>query len=107
MMTELQVRQVLLDFFLLEFFLTFFIQALFHSGYSIAPRQVHYYSEALPTTARSFTPMRHRQLRVKELPKVGYLRNGKAGFEPATLRTQGTESTNLHVSLALCFYSIT
>src|SRR6218665_2892126 len=41
---------------------------------SIAPHQVHYYSEALPTTARilcrSFTPKRHRQLRVKDLLKV-------------------------------------
>src|SRR6218665_268311 len=41
---------------------------------SILPLQVHYYSEALPTTARilhrSFTPKRHRQLRVKDLPNV-------------------------------------
>ena len=46
-----------------------FIQAI-----SIAPLQVHYYSEALPTTAlilcRSLTPKRHRQLRVKDLSKV-------------------------------------
>src|SRR6218665_2954260 len=40
---------------------------------SIAPLQVHYYSEALSTArilCRSFTPKRHRQLRVKDLPKV-------------------------------------
>jgi len=41
---------------------------------SIAPLQVLYYSEALPTTARilyrSFTPEAHRQLQVKDLPRV-------------------------------------
>ena len=41
---------------------------------SIAHRQVPYYSEALPTTARilyrSFSPKRHRQLQVKDLPNV-------------------------------------
>jgi len=41
---------------------------------SIAPLQVCYYSKALPTTALilclSFIPKRHRQLRVKDLPKV-------------------------------------
>jgi len=45
-----------------------FIQAI-----SIAPLQVHHYSEALPTQhghCRSFMPKRLRQLRVKDLPKV-------------------------------------
>src|SRR6218665_3651025 len=39
---------------------------------SIAPLQVHYYSEALLTIARilCFTLKRHRQLRGKDLPKV-------------------------------------
>jgi len=40
---------------------------------SIAPLLVHYYSKALPTQhgyCRSFTPKRHRQLRMKDLPKV-------------------------------------
>ena len=47
------------------------IQAIF-----IAPIQVHYYSDALPTQAttrilfRSFTPKRQMQLRVKDLPNV-------------------------------------
>src|SRR6218665_1312668 len=39
----------------------------------IASLQIHYYSEALPTAwilCRSFTPKCHRQLRVKDLPKV-------------------------------------
>src|SRR6218665_281849 len=47
---------------------------LFIPAISMVPLQVHYYSEALSTTARilcrSFTPKRHRQLRVKDLPKV-------------------------------------
>ena len=39
---------------------------------SIAPLQVLYYSEALPTTARisEFHAEAHRQLQVKDLPKV-------------------------------------
>jgi len=41
---------------------------------SIAPVQVHYYSEAVPTTAlmmcRVNKPKLYRQLWVKELPKV-------------------------------------
>jgi len=47
----------------------------------VAPLRVHSYSEAIPTQrskltklarilCRSFTPKRHRQLRVKDLPKV-------------------------------------
>src|SRR6218665_886301 len=50
------------------------IHSFIHLAISIAPLQVFYYSEALPTTARilyrSFTPKRHRQLQVKDLPKV-------------------------------------
>ena len=46
---------------------------------SIVPLQVHYYSEALPATARklcrSFTPKRCIQLRVKDLPKVSTWRD--------------------------------
>src|SRR6218665_1759330 len=46
-----------------------FIQAI-----STVPLQVHYYSEVLPAQhgycVGSFTPKRHRQLRVKDLPKV-------------------------------------
>jgi len=42
------------------------------------PLKAYYYSEALPTTALilcgSFTPKRHEQLRVKDLPKVRTLR---------------------------------
>ena len=67
-----------------------FIQAI-----SIAPFQVHYCSEALPTQhgllCRSFTPKHHRKLRVKD---QGLCIAAKAGFEPTTLRMKGDESTN-------------
>src|SRR6218665_2359055 len=49
-------------------FINSFIQAI-----SITPLKVQYYSEALPTqhgVCRSFHAKRHRQLRVKDLPKV-------------------------------------
>ena len=39
-----------------------------HSGHSIAPFQVHYYLEML--LCQCFMLKRHRQLRVKDLPKV-------------------------------------
>src|SRR6218665_1460457 len=54
--------------------MTSFIQAI-----SVAPLQLHYYSEALLTQngycvrvsrCQSLKPKRHRQLRVKDLPKV-------------------------------------
>jgi len=53
--------------------------------FSVAPLQVHNYSEALPNTARilcrNFTPKRHRQLRVKDLPKVRRpIRGGQSGI---------------------------
>src|SRR6218665_2416195 len=42
--------------------------------HSFTPLQVHYYSRSAPDKARilcrSFTPKRHRQLQVKDLPKV-------------------------------------
>src|SRR6218665_853236 len=42
-----------------------------HSAISIAPLQVLYYSEALPTTARIlYRSFGNRQLQVKDLPKV-------------------------------------
>ena len=72
-------------------FIYSFIKAI-----SISPLQVHYYPEALPTQprilCRSFTPKRHRQVRVKDLPKVPTWR--LAGFELTTLRPTGTDSTN-------------
>jgi len=62
----------------------------------IAPLQVLYCSEALPTTAlilcRSLTPKRNRQLREKDCPRS--LCGGlvvKVEFEPAAFRMQGTK----------------
>src|SRR6218665_124192 len=73
--------------------LIFFPQQLFQShpsfipAISIAPLQVLYYSGALLTTARilyrSFTPKRHRQLQVKDLPKVPtWQLERESSFEP-------------------------
>jgi len=42
---------------------------------------------------RSLTPKRHRQLRVKDLPKVPTWRLSRAGFETTTIQTKGDEST--------------
>src|SRR6218665_3611560 len=57
-----------------------FIQAI-----SIAPLLVRYYSAWI--LCQSFTPKRHRQLRVKDLPKVLLV-----GLKPMTLRTKGDDS---------------
>jgi len=60
---------------------------------SKARLQVHYYSEVLPTQHGYYVGVsrmkRHRQLRVKDFPKVS-----RAGFIPVTLRTKGDEPTN-------------
>src|SRR6218665_3398818 len=64
---------------------------------SIAPLLVHYYSKALPTQngyCRSFTPKRHRQLRMKNLPKVPTWRL-KRDSNP---RPFGRKATNLPMS---------
>ena len=93
--------------------------SLFHSfipAISIAPLQVLYYSEALPTTARilyrSFTPRR-----TGNLPKVA----ARAEVEPTTLRLKVIVSTkapprptiyvflflSLSLSLSLFLHSLT
>ena len=81
-------------------FIHSFIQAI-----SIAPLQVQHYSKALPTTARilcqSFMPKRHRQLRVKDLPKAA-----RAELESATLLTKGTDSTNEPPRPTCCSYLV-
>src|SRR6218665_2390046 len=69
-----------------------FIQAI-----SIAPLAVHYYSEALPTqhgycvggSRRSATISCERRTSPTHLQLAA-----RAGFEPATNRTKGVESTN-------------
>ena len=68
---------------------------LFIPDISIAPLQVHYYSEALPTQHGYCVGVsrrkRHRQLRMKDVCKDVAAR---AGFEPTTLRSTGIDSNN-------------
>jgi len=51
-----------------------FIHSFFHSGYFYSTSSSQLLLRGAPNTARtlcrSFTPKRHRQLRVKDLPKV-------------------------------------
>src|SRR6218665_1122566 len=67
-----------------------------HSGYFYSASSSPVLLGGTPDTARilfrSFTLKRHRKLRAKDLPKSPVLLNR---FEPATLRTKGSESTNL------------
>src|SRR6218665_2100122 len=67
------------------------VQSFIHSfipAISIAPLQVLYYSEALPTTARilyrSFTPKRPQATAAKGLAQGPYVA-ARAGVEPTTL----------------------
>src|SRR6218665_1974849 len=63
---------------------------------SIAPLQVHYYSEALPTAALILCQSKHAkalQTTVSEGLAQGPYVAARVGFRPATLRTQGTELT--------------
>ena len=66
---------------------------------SIAPLQVLYHSEALPTTARilyrSFTPKRPQATADKGLAQGPYVA-ARAGAEPTTLRLRVIVSTNRH-----------
>ena len=68
-----------------------FIQAI-----SIAPLQVHYYTEALPTQHRYYVEVSLRSTagncKWRTCPRS--LRGARPGFEPATLRTKGDEFTN-------------
>ena len=54
---------------------------------SIAPLQVHYYSEGANDSSIDTVSKRQRQLWVKDYVTVG------VGFKTATLRIQGTELT--------------
>src|SRR6218665_4043203 len=66
-----------------------------HSGYLYRASSSPLLLRGVPDTARilcrSFMQKRHRQLRVKDLPKVQYVA-ARAGFEPTTIRSN--ESTN-------------
>src|SRR6218665_47796 len=63
---------------------------------SIAPLQVHYYSEALPTTALILCWSYHAKAlhaTVSERLAQGRYLVARVGFKPATFRTQGTKLT--------------
>ena len=71
----------------------FLIISCIHSGHFYSTSSSPLLLRSAPDTARilcqSFMPKRHRQLRVKDLPKVPTWR-----WEPATLRSKGFNSTN-------------
>src|SRR6218665_3333082 len=77
------------------------IYILIHSfilAISIAPLQVHYYSEAIPTTARilyrSFTPKRTGNCSLSKGLALGPHVATRAGVEPWTLRLRVIDLTN-------------
>ena len=75
-----------------------FIQAISINSASSSPLLLRGAPDTARILCRSFTSKRHRQLRVKDLPRVSMWR-----LEPATLRTKGDESTKPHTSLCLCY----
>ena len=82
-----------------------------HSGYFYSASSSPPLLRGVPHTARalwrSFTPKRHRQLRVKDLSIPRSLSGGyRAGFEHAILHTKGVESTNEppRVTMYYCIY---
>jgi len=72
-------------------------QSLVHSGHFYSASSSPLLLRGAPDTARivcrSFTPMRHRQLWVKDLPKVPTWRLERDS-KPATFQTKDAESTN-------------
>src|SRR6218665_1540593 len=74
-----------------------FMKSFIHSEYFCSTFQSQLLLRGAPDTARilcrRFTPKHHRQLRVKDLPKVPTWR-ARAGFKPTTLRTKAIDSTN-------------
>ena|SRR6218665_3342546 len=79
-------------------FINFENMSFIHSGYFYSAYSSALLLRGAPDTAwilcRSFTPKRHRQLRVSEGLVQGPYVAARAGFEPTTLRTKGAESTN-------------
>ena len=72
-----------------------FIHSFIHSfiqANSIAPLQVLYYSEALPTQ-NGYCVEAPQTIASEGLVQCLYVA-ARAGFEPATLRMKGAESTN-------------
>src|SRR6218665_2058611 len=68
-------------------FIHSFTPSVIHSGYSTAPLQVHYHSEAILFTALI-------QATASEGPVEGLYVATRAEFEPTTLRSKPDESTN-------------
>ena len=71
-------------------------QHSFIHSISIAPLQVHYYTQTLPTQHLSEFQFYAKvpQATASEGLAQGPYVAARAGFEPATLRTKGDESTN-------------
>src|SRR6218665_3899951 len=80
-------------------------------GISIAPLQVHYHTEALPT-AFALCRSKHAktlgvqrcQLRIATLTAQGSYMTARVGFEHATIRTQGIKPTTELPCSTLNFY---
>src|SRR6218665_156541 len=77
---------------------------------SIAPLQVHYYSEALPTQHEYCVEVSRRkpQATASEGLAQGPYVAARAGFKPATIRTKGVKSTNgppRPIIMCACIYS--
>ena len=75
-----------------------FIHSFIHSGYFYSASQFLYYSEALPTQHAYCVGVSHRSATPQATASEGLAQGlyvaARAGFEPATLRTKGVESTN-------------
>ena len=77
-----------------------------HSGHFYCASSCLLLLRSAPDTARilcwSFTLKRHRQLRVKDLPKVHVAT--RAAFKPTALRSKGFDSTNAPPRLVSSFH---
>ena len=75
-----------------------FIHSIIQAIFIIAPLQVHYYSEAIyrhsTDTVSDFHPEARQATASERLAQGPYVA-ARAGFEPATLRTNGVESTKV------------
>ena len=75
-----------------------FIHSFIHSDHFYSATWSPLLLRSAPDTARilcrSFTLKRHRQLWVKDLPKVPIYLAARAGVEPMTLRLKAIDSTN-------------
>src|SRR6218665_2192173 len=78
-------------------FIHSFIHSFIYSGYfysaSSSSLLLRGAADRARILCRNFTPKRHRQLLVKDLPKVPTMA-AKTRGEPMTLRTKGVDSTN-------------